>query len=67
MTVRMIFIRRLTRRANPDQADDVGGGVDQGVKAIRQDADGAAEIAEADLRERDAEVEQKHANENACH
>ena len=65
VTVRMVLVRRPLGRPNPDEADDVGAGVGEGVKAVREDADRAAGIAEQDLGDRDDEIQKQDAREDA--
>ena len=61
----MVLVGRLAGRADADQADDVRGGVGERVKAVGQDADGAARVAERDLRDGDGEVQEEDADEDA--
>ena len=64
VTVGMILVGRLAGRMNPHQADDIRGGVGQRVKTVGQDADRPARVAEDDLRRRDGEVQDEHADED---
>ena len=43
VAVGMVLVGRPSGRADADQPDDVRGGVGQGVEAVREDADRAAE------------------------
>ena len=65
MTVRMVLVRRTPRDGNADERDDVGGRIGQRMKAVGEDRDGARRVSEADLDERDGEVEDEDAIEDA--
>ena len=52
MAVGMVGVRRLVRDAQADQRRDVRRRVGQRMEAVGKDADGAAGMAEADLRDR---------------
>jgi hypothetical protein len=58
MTVRMVFVRRFSRRAQADESDDVRGGVCERVEAVGNNADSAGGVAEQQLRPGDREVEE---------
>ncbi len=66
MAVRMILVRRPLRRAHADEADEIGGGVGQRVKAVGKNADRAARVAERDLRDGDGEVEEEDLKKDAA-
>ena len=65
VTIRMVLVRRPLGRPNPDEADDVGAGVGEGVKAVGEDADRAAGVAEQDLGYCDDEIQKQDAREDA--
>ena len=60
----MIRVGRLLREPQPHERDDVRRAVGQRMKAVGENADGAAELAEDDLRQRDGEVQEKNADED---
>jgi hypothetical protein len=63
MSIRMVGIGRLPRGVNADHADDVRGGVGQGMKAVGKHAHGSAGIPEGNLAERHHEIEDENAQE----
>jgi hypothetical protein len=63
--VRMIFIRRFTRGAQPDQADDIRRAVGEGMKAVGNDADRSAGVAKHQFGAGDANVEDQDSKEDA--
>ena len=64
VAVRMICVGRLLREPQPHERDDVRRAVGQRMKPVGENADGSAELAEDDLRQRDGEVQEKNADEN---
>ena len=62
----MIDVGRLAGVPDADEAYDIRGGVGDGVIAVRDDADGPGRVAEDQLRERDRQIEDEDASENAC-
>src|SRR4029453_3097173 len=64
VAVRMIRVRRLLCGAQAAEGDDVRRAIGEGMKTVGEDADGAAGLAKDDLRQRDAEVQPKYADEN---
>jgi len=60
VAVRVVGVGRLARRPDADEADHVGGGVDERMEAVGKDADRAAGVAEADFGQRDAEIQHEH-------
>ena len=65
MTVRMVLVRRPSRDGDADERDDVRRRVGQRMKAVREDRDGPGRVSEDDLDERDREVEDEDAVEDA--
>ena len=63
--VGMILVGRPARGAHADEADDVRRRVGQRMEAVGEDADGAAGVAEGDLRDRDGQIQDQHAHEDA--
>ena len=61
VAVWMIGIRGLPGEPQPDQCHDVRRAVSERVKPVGEDADRSAELAEHDLRQRDADVQEKDA------
>ena len=60
----MIGVGRLLRKPQPHERHDVRRAVGQRMKSVGENADGAAELAEDDLRERDGEVQEEDADED---
>src|SRR5688572_3514850 len=65
MAVRMVSIRRTLRRRDADERDDVGCGVGERVKAVGEDRDRARRVAKRDLGDRDGQIEEENAPEDA--
>ena len=61
----MVLVGRLPRDRTPTSADDVRGGVGERVEAVGEDADRAGDVAERDLRDRDGEIQEEDADEDA--
>ena len=64
VAVGMIRVRRLLGQPQADERDDVRRAVGQRMKTVRENADGAAELAEDDLGQRDGEVQEQDADED---
>ena len=60
----MIAVWWFAREAHADQTDDVRESVCEGVKAVRQDADGSGHEAEDDLRYGDGQVQEQNLDED---
>ena len=65
MAVRMIRVRRLPRDLHADERDDVRRGVGERVEAVGEHADRAGHEPERDLGDRDDQIEDEDAEENA--
>jgi predicted DNA-binding protein (UPF0278 family) len=61
----MILVWRARRSTDTHEADAVRRRVGERVKPVRQDADRAARIAERNLREGDAEIQDENADQDA--
>ena len=46
----MVLVGRHAGGAEPDQADDIGGGIGEGMKTVGKDADGAGRVTEDQFR-----------------
>ena len=64
VAVGMIRVRRLLCEAQADERHDVRRAVGERMKPVGKDADGAADLAKDDLRQRDAEVQAEDADED---
>ncbi len=64
MPVWVVVVGWAAGGADADQTDDIGRRVGQRMKAVRENADGAARVAERNLGERDAEVEEEDAEQD---
>ena len=65
MAVRMIGIGRLGCGVNAEQANDVGGRIDQRVKRIGQHRDRAGQRPDEELDRRDDQIEDHDADQHA--
>jgi hypothetical protein len=61
----MVLVRRPLGRLDANQPDNVRRRVGERVEAVGQDADGAAGVAEGNLGDGDAQVEEEDSQQDA--
>jgi hypothetical protein len=64
MTVGVVRVGWLARRAHADETDDVAGRVRERLEAVGYDADGPRRVTEDQLHAGDREVEDQDARQN---
>ena len=59
----MVLVGRLASRMTPTRPTTLEARIGERVKAVGQNADGAAGVAEHDLRDRDRQIQHQDADE----